>query len=99
MQEEVQKSDRQTRPMLKHKITETSEARQLECHASPTSALGTGTGHLHFAEYFSGDILHSSHAFGGWRVGEGMSPNTSGLCGEEEIPVHTRKAAHSQSLH
>jgi len=85
--------------VLKHKITKTSEAWQLQCHASPTSAFGTGTGHLHFAEYISGDKLDGSLAFGSRRVGEGVSPNTSGFRGEEEIPVRTRKAAHSQSLH
>ena len=58
-----------------------------------------GTGHLHSAAYYSGQILHGSLEFGGWKVGEGVSPNASGLCGEEEIPVCNRNAAQSQSLH
>ena len=99
MQEETQQFDRNSRPVLKHKITQTYEARELQCHTSPTSALGKGTGHLHSAAYYSGEKLHGSLEFGGWKVGEGVSPNSSGLRGEEEIPVCTRNVAHSQSLH
>ena len=82
-----------------HKITNTSEARRYSA-TLPQLQLSLQAQVTCISRNTSlGINCMVALRLGGWRVGEGVSSNTSGLRGEEEIPVRTRNAAHSQSLH
>jgi hypothetical protein len=98
MHEEPQQSDRQSRPVLKHKIRKTYEAGRysaalLQFRLSVKAQVACIPRHTSLGKNYT--VALRLEAGGCGRV----SANRSGLRGEEEIPVRTRNAEHSLSLH